>query len=109
MPMLIGASLLLLLFLAAAFPWLLALRARFGHLFAVPATAVGALVLCPALMALSPLHNTNRIRALVIASVLVGALGILTARRPPKVLRRPGRYGIALWCPALLGAVVWIA
>ena len=109
MPMVVGAPLLLLLFAASAFPWLLVLRARFGQLIAVPATAGGALFLLLAVLTVSHLLATNYVAALVVASIVVGALGTVVAARTPHRLRRPGRYAVALWCPALLGAVIWIA
>jgi hypothetical protein len=109
MPMVVGAPLLLLLFAASAFPWLLVLRARFGQLIAVPATAGGALFLLLAVLTVSHLLGINYIAALVVASIVVGVLGAIVAARTPDRLRRPGRYAVALWCPALLGAAVWIA
>ncbi|HEY5231788.1 MAG TPA: hypothetical protein VIJ11_12970 [Galbitalea sp.] len=108
MPLAVGAPLLLLLFAASAFPWLLVLRARFGHLLAVPATAGGALVLFLATLSVSHLLDANYIAALAVSSVAVGALGAVLAARTPQAFRRPGRYAIALWCAPLLGAVAWI-
>jgi hypothetical protein len=52
--------------------------------------------------------NANYIAALVVSSVVAGALGAVLAVRTPHAFRRPGRYAIALWCAPLLGAVVWI-
>jgi hypothetical protein len=107
--MIVGAPLLLLLFAASAFPWLLVFRARFGQLIAVPATAGGALFLLLVVLTVSHLLGTYYIAALLVASVIACVLGVIVARRTPNILRRPGRYAIALWCPALLGAVIWIA
>ena len=109
MPMVVGAPLLLLLFAASALPWLLVFRARFGQLIAVPATAGGALFLLLAVLTISHILGTNYMVALIVTSVIVGALGVLVAARTPNTLGRPGRYAIALWCPAFLGALVWIA
>ena len=109
MPMLVAVPLLILLFAASAFPWLLALRARFGHMLAIPATAGGALLLLLATLTVSHAVNANYMASLVVASVVVGALGTLVAFRTPRVLRRPGRYSVALWVPSLLGGVVWSA
>ena len=108
MPMSLAAPLLLALFLASAFPWLLILRARFGHLLAIPATAGGALLLFIAVLSISHLLRANYIAALVVSSVLFGALGTVLALRTRRVFRRPGRYAVAVWCPPLLGAVIWI-
>lgn len=108
MPLYLGAPLLLVLFAASAFPWLLVLRQRFGQLLAIPATAGGALLLLLVVLAISHLLATNYVAALIVASVLVGVLGVLVARRTPNVLRKPGRYAIALWCPALAGGLVWV-
>jgi hypothetical protein len=107
--MIVGAPLLLLLFAASAFPWLLLLRARFGHLLAVPATAGGALFLFLASLCVSHLLGANYIATLIVSSVLIGGLGTVLALRTNGVFRRPGRYAVALWCPPLLGAVVWIS
>jgi hypothetical protein len=109
MPLYLGAPLLLLLFAASAFPWLLVLRQRFGQLLAVPATASAALLLLLVVLAISHLLAVNYVVALIVASVIVGAAGVVVARRTPGVLRHPGRYAVALWCPALAGGVVWIA
>ena len=108
MPLIVGAPLLLALFAASAFPWLLVFRARFGQLIAVPATAGGALFLLLAVLSISHLIGANYMVALIIASVVFGAGGAIIAARTPDSLRRPGRYAVALWCPALLGAVIWI-
>jgi hypothetical protein len=108
MPLALGAPLLLLLFAASAFPWLLLLRARFGHLLAVPATAGGSLVLFLVSLSISHLIGANFIATLVVSSVVFGVLGTVLARRTSGILRRPGRYAIALWCAPLLGAGVWI-
>jgi hypothetical protein len=108
MPLYLGAPLLLLLFAASAFPWLLVFRQRLGHLLAVPATAGGALLLLLIVLSISHLLDVNYIVALVVASIVAGALGAVAALRTPNVLRRPGRYAVALWCPALSGAIVWL-
>jgi hypothetical protein len=103
----IALPLLALVFAASAFPWLLVLRARFGHLLAVPATAGGALLLLLVVLLLSRALHAGYIATLVAASIIVGVIGGILAARTPGVFRRPGRYAVALWCPALAGAVVW--
>ncbi|HEY1529683.1 MAG TPA: hypothetical protein VGF80_02635 [Galbitalea sp.] len=108
MPISFAAPLLIALFLASAFPWLLILRARLGHLLAVPTTAGGALLLFLATLTISHLLDANYLVALIVASVAVGIVGAIIASRTPGVLRRPGRYAVALWCAPLLGAVLWI-
>jgi hypothetical protein len=108
MPLALGAPLLIVLFAASAFPWLLVLRQRFGQLLAVPATAGGALFLLLVMLVLSHALRVNYMVALIVASVIAGVAGALVARRSPGVLRRPGRYAIALWCPALAGGIVWM-
>jgi hypothetical protein len=108
MPLFVGAPLLLLLFAASAFPWLLVLRARFGHLLAVPATAGGAVLAYLGDLSISHLLNSNYMVTVVVSSVLFAVVGTVLARRTPNVLRRPSRYAIALWCAPLLGAAVWI-
>ena len=109
MPMSLAAPLLLALFLASALPWLLVFRARFGHLLAIPATGAGALVLLLGVLMLSHLVGANYIVAIVVACVVVGAVGALLAVRTPNVLRRPSRYSVVLWCGSLLGGVIWLA
>jgi hypothetical protein len=108
MPVVLAVPLLVLLFAASALPWLLVLRARYGHLLAVPATGAGALLLLLATLLLSHALGTDYTVAIIVVSVVAGLVGLLAARRTPGVLRRPGRYGVALWCPALLGGLIWI-
>jgi len=103
----VALPLLALLFAVSAFPWLLVLRARFGHLLAIPATAGGALLLLLVVLLVSRAVNANYVAALAIVSGITGAIGGALAARTPGVFRRPGRYAVALWCPALLGALVW--
>jgi hypothetical protein len=108
MPMVVAAPLLLLLFAASAFPWLLLLRSRFGHLLAIPATAGGALVVFLADLSVSHALDVNYMASLVVSSAIFGLLGLLIALRTRGVFRRPGAHAIALWCAPLLGAVIWI-
>jgi hypothetical protein len=103
----IALPLLALLFAASAFPWLLLLRMRFGHLLAIPATAGGALLLLLVVLLLSRALHLDYIATLVVASVIVGVAGGDLVARTPGAFRRPGRYAVALWCPALAGALVW--
>jgi hypothetical protein len=108
MPLTIGAPLLLALFAVAAAPWLLVLRARYGQLIAIPATAGGAVLALLAGLVVSHLVHANYMLIIVVGSVLAAGIGAYLATRTSQVLRRPGRYAIALWCPALLGGLVWI-
>jgi hypothetical protein len=103
----VALPLLLLLFAASAFPWLLVLRARFGHLLAIPATAGGALLLLLLVLVISRELNTDYVATLAVASVITGAIGVSLLVRTPGAFRRPGRHAVALWCPALVGALVW--
>src|ERR1700742_4225688 len=107
--MIVALPLLALLFAASAFPWLLVLRARFGQLLAVPATGGGALLALLVVLLVSRALHVDIVWALVIASFAVGAVGGVLLARTAGAFRRPGRYAVALWCPALLGAVVWVA
>jgi hypothetical protein len=108
MPMTVGAPLLLALFAVAAAPWVLVLRARYGHLIAIPATAGGAVLALLAVFVISHLLRANYMLVAGIGSVLAAGIGAYLATRTPNVLRRPSRYSVALWCPALLGGLVWI-
>ena len=107
MPTLSAAPLLVLFFAASAFPWLLLLRQRFGQLLAVPATAGWCAALSLATLAISHAVNLNYMVALIGASVIAAVAGAWIASRRSGVLRRPGPYAVALWCPALLGGLVW--
>ncbi len=108
MPLIIGAPLMLLLIAASSLPWLLIFRARFGQLIAVPATLGGAVLLGFTVLVLSHLLRANYMVATIVVVVAGGAVGYLLARRIPGVWRRPSRYAAALWCPALLGGIVWL-
>src|SRR5665811_2205506 len=93
-PMSVAILLLLVLFAAAAFPWLLVLRARIGHLLAIPATAAAALLLLLVVGVLSHAIGINFLVALISAAVLCGVVGLIVAVRVPSVPRRPGRYAV---------------
>lgn len=108
MPMLVAAPLLLILFAAAAFPWLLAFRARWGQLIAIPGTGAGALLTMLASLVAARYLGTPPLLTVVVVAVAAGAAGIVVAVRTPNIRRRPARATIALWCPALVGAVVWL-
>jgi hypothetical protein len=108
MPLIVGAPLMLLLFAASSLPWLMVFRARFGHLVAVPATIGGGVLLGFATLVVSHLLHADYVVATIAVAIVMGVVGFLVARRTPNVWRRPSRYAVVLWCPALLGGLVWM-
>jgi hypothetical protein len=104
----VALPLLAVLFAASALPWLLLLRARFGHRLAIPMTAGGALLLLFVVLLASRLLGVDGVAALAVGSVIAGVVGGILVARAPHALRRPARLSVALWRPALLGALVWV-
>jgi hypothetical protein len=108
MPTIIAAAALLLLFAAAAFGWLLVFRARWGQFIAITGVAGGALLALGGALVVAHYLNTAPLGTVIVAAIVIGILGAIAAIRTPHALRRPSRRTVALWCPALLGSVVWL-
>lgn len=100
--------LLVLLTLANVGLWSLLAGSRWGSLLAVPAVGAATALLIVVTLVVTPFVPVPM--GLVVVGVLVAstAVAVVVAAKGRRVVR-PGPGALALWLPASLGAVVWIA
>ncbi|MGL4340109.1 MAG: hypothetical protein ACRCSP_06785, partial [Rhodoglobus sp.] len=89
-----------------ALPWVLLASRRWGHLFGVPAVAVLAVLLVLGAMILGRLLGLGILVSTGVVVIAMGVLGAVLIVRSG-AWRRPSRHAVAVWAPAMVGALAW--
>ena len=103
-------SVLILVFAIACIAvWVAYVGPQWGRLLAVPAVSTSVVLLSVLSLAVTPLLGVNVGLAVIAVLIVATAAGVAVLVRRPRSMRRPSAAALALWVPAMLGAVVWIA
>jgi hypothetical protein len=103
-------SVLILVFAIACIAvWVAYVGPQWGRLLAVPAVSTSVVLLSVLSLAVTPLLGINVGLAVIAVLIVATASGVAALVRRPRSMRRPSAAALALWVPAMLGAVVWIA
>ena len=89
--------------------WVVVAGPRLGRLLAVPAVGGALLLAATGLLLVTPLVAVPLGIVVLIALALATALGLLLSTRNGSARRRPSRAAAALWLPATVGALGWLA
>lgn len=95
--------------LVAPLPWVVLLAARWGASLAAATVVISSFWALLVLMMLTAVLPVPMLGTVVLVFAAVGLIGVFQCWRRPTVLRRPSSLALAVWLPALLGGLVWVA
>ena len=91
-----------------ATPWLLVMSRRFGLSLAIGGVLASSLILVMIALFGSSALSLQPLPTTLATAAIAGAAGVLVLRRTAGAVRRPGRWTLAAWVPAAIGAIAWI-